>query len=116
MIKCDIKVCEQSLFDNYCNKWSTKSRDVSKLQTYITFKMEYKTEEYVNAFLPKQERSFLEQLRCGVFPLRVETGRFCGLKPGERICQVCDSGKIEEENISYWNAINTQWIIDTCYG
>ena len=28
MIKCDITVCEQSLFDNYCNEWSTKSRDV----------------------------------------------------------------------------------------
>ena len=97
MIKSDIKVCEQSLFDNYCNEWSTKSRDVSKLRTYITFKTEYKTEEYVKAFLPKQERSFLAQLRCGVLPLRIETGRFCGLKPEERICQVCDSGKIEDE-------------------
>ena len=70
---------------------------MSKLQTYITFKTDYKTEEYVKAILPKQERSFLAQLCCGVLPLRVETGRFLGLNPEKRICQVWDSGKIEDE-------------------
>ena len=51
----------------------------------------------MKAYLPKQERSFLAQLRCGVLPLRIETGRFSGLKAEERVCQLCDSGDIEDE-------------------
>ena len=92
MAKYDIKVCGQFSLGIFCNEWSTKSREVSKLATYITFKTEYKTVESVKAYLPKQEGSFLAQLSCGVLPLRVEAGRFCGLKPEERICQVCNSG------------------------
>ena len=44
---------------------------MSKLRTYILIKNQYNTEDYVKAHLPKQERSFLAQLRCGVLPLRI---------------------------------------------
>ena len=97
MQRCDINMHEKLLFRNYSNDWTNKTRDISKLRTYITFKTEYNTEDYVKAYLPKQERSFLAQLRCGVLPLRIETGRFSGLKPEERVCQLCDSGEIEDE-------------------
>ena len=94
---CDIVHCEKQLFQNHSSDWSNKTKDVSKLRTYISFKAQYKTEDYVKAYLPKQECSFLAQLRCGVLPLRIETGRFSGLKPEERVCQLCDSGDIEDE-------------------
>ena len=97
MQRCDINMHEKLLFRNYSNDWTNKTRDISKLRTYITFKTEYNTEDYVKAYLSKQERSFLAQLRCGVLPLRIETGRFSGLKPEERVCQLCDSGEIEDE-------------------
>ena len=97
MQRCDINMHEKLLFRNYSNDWTNKTRDISKLRTYITFKTEYNTEDYVKAYLPKQERSFLAQLRCGVLPLRIETGRFSGLKPEERVCLLCDSGEIEDE-------------------
>ena len=85
------------LFQNHRTDWSNKTKDVPKLRTYISFKTEYKTEDYVKAYLPKHERSFLAQLRCGVLPLRIETGRFSGHKPEERVCQLCGSGDIEDE-------------------
>ena len=94
---CDINSCEQLLFENHCIEWTDKTKEISKLRTYILIKNQYNTEDYVKAHLPKQERSFLAQLRCGVLPLRVETGRFSGLKPEERVCQLCESGEIEDE-------------------
>ena len=94
---CDITSCEKILLENHCTEWPDKAKDVSKLRTYISFKTQHNTEDYVKAYLPKQERSFLAQLRCGVLPLRIETGRFSGLKAEERVCQLCDSGDIEDE-------------------
>lgn len=39
----------------------------------------------------------MAQLRCGVLPLRVETGRYSGLRPEQRTCQICDSDEAESE-------------------
>lgn len=74
-----------------------KCAEMPKLRTYITFKTDYETENYVKSYMSKQERSFLAQLRCGVLPLRVETGRYNGLRPEQRTCQICDSGEVENE-------------------
>ena len=56
-----------------------------------------KLRKYVKTKLPKEDRSLLAQLRCGVLPLRLETGRFCGLRPAYRIFQFCDSEAVEDE-------------------
>ena len=32
-----------------------------------------------------------------LLPIRIETGRFNGLKPEERVCQLCNSGEMEDE-------------------
>ena len=56
----------------------------------------------------RQQRSLLAQLRAGILPLRIETGRFYNikdpqtnkyrkLKAGERLCEVCKDGNIEDE-------------------
>ena len=41
-------------------------------------------------FLPRQ-------FRCGILPLRVETGRYIGEKPEESLCKICQSGQTEDE-------------------
>ena len=46
----------------------------------------------------RQCRSFVAQLRCGVLPLHIETGRYGPnpLPPEERICPICkDSPETE---------------------
>ena len=42
-------------------------------------------------------RSFLAQFRCGILPLKVETGRFTGMPLENRLCEFCDRGEIEDE-------------------
>ena len=97
MTRCDINRCEQALSRKYNYEWSMKCAEMPKLHTYITFKTDFETENYVKSCLSKQERSFLVQLRYGVLPLRVETSRYSGLRPQQRTCQICDSGEVENE-------------------
>ncbi len=39
----------------------------------------------------------LVQVRFGILPLHIETGRFRGTALGERTCQICNSQSIEDE-------------------
>ena len=79
-----------------------------KLRTYVWFKHEYKIEEYLKMYLPRSNRSLLAQLRSGILPLRIKSGRFQNirdpktgntrkLKPQERICTLCDLNFVEDE-------------------
>ena len=61
------------------------------------FKTDFETESYLTLNITRQERSLLAQLRLGILPIRVETGRFRQEKLVERICCVCNSGQIEDE-------------------
>ena len=47
--------------------------------------------------LNKQERSAMAQFRCGILPLRIETGRFTNEPSQERFCKLCNNGSIEDE-------------------
>ena len=47
--------------------------------------------------LHKNERSKFAQFRCGVLPLRIETGRFVGVKPEDRLCHLCNNNTQENE-------------------
>ena len=40
----------------------------------------------------------MSQLRCGILPLRIETGRFLNEKYEERICKFCNTSKVEDES------------------
>ena len=54
-------------------------------------------ENYLLSTLSKGEKSYFAQFRCGILPLRVETGRYIGLNANERICTLCTSNEIEDE-------------------
>ncbi len=47
-----------------------------KLRTYISFKEQYCTEDYVKLFIVRKERSMLAQIRFGILSLHIETRRF----------------------------------------
>ena len=63
----------------------------------LTYKNEYLTEPYVSLVINKQHRSILSQFRCGVLPLKIETGRYQAIPPEFRICPVCDDDSPETE-------------------
>lgn len=71
----DLKVAESKLKDLYNTQWIDMVERSPKLRTYKTFKNCFKTEDYILLNLSKNERSLLAQFRCGILPLRVETGR-----------------------------------------
>ena len=72
---CDVNRCKAHLLDIYSSDWSRKTQSVPKWRTYVTFKDSYNVEKYVLLNLSRTERSLLAQFRCGILPLRVETGR-----------------------------------------
>ena len=96
----------------YYNIWKADVTKVSKLRTYTTFKDNFETEQYVLLNLNKRERSLLAQFRCGILPLRVETGRYVGEPPEQRLCSFCNQIQIEDERhfliqCTFYNDIRT---------
>ena len=83
--------------DLYQTKWSRNVNSMAKLRTYILFKDSACCEDYVNLNLKKHERSMLCQLRLGILPLRVETGRYVGEPLDTRLCTLCNTNAIENE-------------------
>lgn len=69
------------------NKQRGKSGNCgSKLRTYRLFKNDYATELYCSKTLSRKHRSAFAKFRCGVAPLRIETGRYENLSVENRTC------------------------------
>ena len=85
-----LSIARTQLTTNYINKWKVDITNQPKLRTYRLIKQQYKCENYVSMYLPRHLRSFVAQIRCGVLPLHIETGRFRHLKLEERLCKVCN--------------------------
>lgn len=98
---------DTTLHTYYQRVWSEKlNSDVAvrgataggnKLRTYRQFKTTYATEQYVSIITHKKYRSAYAKFRCGVAPLKIETGRY-GLNRvpvHERLCERCNI--IEDE-------------------
>ena len=108
----DLKMFEQAVRNHYCDIWRNSIMNAPKLRTYMTLKTEYELEQYVKLNLAKNERSVLAQFRCGILPIRVETGRYVGELLEERLCRFCDLQSVETEchfliNCPFYNDIRT---------
>ncbi len=83
--------------DQFTSDWKHHCSTKSKLRTYVTFKDNVNVASHLNSNLPKYERSLISQLRCGILPLRIETGRYVNLAEKDRLCQLCQQQRIENE-------------------
>ena len=98
MSKFDIlKTVKSRLWNTQCEQWKRDIEAQSKLRFYRTFKEEMKVEHFVTINLPMSHRSLLCQLRYGVLPLKVETGRYSNMPLQERICKFCNANEVETE-------------------
>ncbi len=61
------------------------------------YKKSFITEDYVRYCLNRRKRSLTAQIRIGIWPLHIETGRFRNVKVEEKVCQVCNNGDVENE-------------------
>ncbi len=93
----DIQEAKEKLLCYTESEWKYKSALSLKLRTFVTFKENYELEQYITSNLSKQERSALSQLRCGILPIRIETGRFRYEALPERTCVLCEKQEIEDE-------------------
>ena len=93
----DIKLLQEKLNANYVTAWKEQIELKPKLRLYKLIKSEYQVESYCKLYLSKFQRSLLAQLRAGVLPLHVETGRFSNTALELRTCHLCNSGDIETE-------------------
>lgn len=94
---CNCNLAEIKLQQKFVNDWQNELRSVSKLRTYRSFKSDFNLEKYVTMDIPKPHRSILAQFRCGVLPIRIETGRFRGEEVNDRLCIICSVEAIEDE-------------------
>ena len=76
--------------------WKEQTVLKPKLRTYCKFKDHFETEAYLTENFNKHFRSILCQLRIGILPLTIETGRFHGVPIENRTCPFCPD-KVEDE-------------------
>ena len=97
MSKCDLKWFHDKMLEKYADVWKVEIAAKPKLRTYVKLKDTYGVENYVQLNLSKSQRSLLAQIRLGILPLYIETGRYTRTKAEDRICTLCKSHKVENE-------------------
>ena len=93
----NIQEAWSKLFETHCLEWKELVKQKPKLRTYRQFKQGYGVEPYCTRYLPRHLRSILAQLRFGILPLEIETGRYVGLAAEDRTCKLCDASTPEDE-------------------
>ncbi len=86
------------IYNQFEIDWEHHCSTKPKLRTYITFKHDIKVASHISCNMAKYERSLISQLRLGILPLRIETGRFSNLKVEDRTCLICNSNSVENES------------------
>jgi len=97
MTICDMATVKDNIKDFMLKDWKENVVKKPKLRTYVTFKDNVDVEPYVKYCNLRQNRSIMAQIRCGVLPIRLETGRFSRLQVEDRICELCNEGNVEDE-------------------
>ena len=100
---CDLQLCKTKL---ECIDRQSIVNEIGKkpkLRLYKQIMCEKGPETYVKLNLTSGERSMVAQSRMGILPIRIETGRFTNMKINERVCQMCNSGLIEDETHFIFN-------------
>lgn len=74
-----VNVC---VFEDFEQNWhrqlwnDNRQRGGNKLRTYRQVKTEFSTEHYLTMHMTLSQRRAFASIRCGVAPLRIETGRY----------------------------------------
>jgi len=97
----------KAILDVHLIEWNNDINRISgrngngrnKLRTYRIFKDTYQVERYCKMNLPFPHRSALAKFRCGVAPLRLETGRYENLAENNRTCPFCASVIESEKHV-----------------
>ena len=99
-----LPLAKKALKRRHANNWKLKlqtdqnnTNHGNKLRTYRKFKTCFQQEPYLNILTDKDLRKHYARLRTSSHTLHIETGRFIKTPPELRLCQLCESGEIEDE-------------------
>ena len=92
-----VNVVIDKVLADFVNKWTRQinseigpsGRGRNKLRMYKLIKSRFVAENYCKIILPPRHRAAFSKFRCGVAPLRIETGRYEGLTEDMRLCPFC---------------------------
>ena len=85
----DLKHIKKLLCNLQTSEWKNNVLSKPKLRLFKSYKTTFDTENYVCKHFSKRKRSLFAQLRVGVLPLEVETGRYRNILPENRLCPFC---------------------------
>ena len=68
-----------------------------KLRHFKLYKTKFDAKNYVCKYFPKRKRSLFVQLRVGIFPLEIETGRYRNIPQENRYSPFCVNMPEEEK-------------------
>ena len=91
----DIDYASNCLMEKLSGEWKINVSKKPKLELLNSIKADFGPEKYLILNIDKYEKSLLSQLRYGILPLRIETGRYSNEKRDERICTLCNTNSIE---------------------
>ncbi len=91
----NIDKAKECLMDKLEGDWRKSVQRKVKLELYDAIKCNYGAEKYLLLNTDKFEKSLLSQLRYGILPIRIETGRFTNESREERVCTLCTTNTIE---------------------
>ena len=91
-----------------------KQYSEGKLRTYTTFKVHFGFENYLSVIGNFEHRRCLTKLRISAHRLHIETGRYQGIPPHQRLCGQCDSEEVEMKFIFYFAAANLERSDNSC--
>jgi len=77
--------------------WKSEVVKMPKLRSYVQFKKEYSPEPFIFKVLNRGHRSIIAQFRSGILPLSLETGRYTNIPVQFRLCLLCESNTLEDE-------------------
>ena len=93
----DIDTVENILKGKARISWRLDAQGKSKLCIFNEVHNFDEPKVLLNMNLERNHRSLVSKLKSGILPLRLETGRYKGMKRHERLCQVCNNGDVEDE-------------------
>ena len=94
---CDLDYVYQRILELATVKWKDDIVSKPKLRTSVKFKDALNPENYAMSIINRQKRALTAQLRMGILPIKIETGRFRNMPLEERICELCRMNEIEGE-------------------
>jgi hypothetical protein len=88
---------KQRIFDMYYQQWYSSVTNSSKLQTYSSFKQDFRFEKYLDNIGTAKFRIALTKFRVSSHQLSIETGRYHNIPQSERKCRCCQMNVVETE-------------------